>query len=125
MLIFIIAHLYSKYVLAVHDDHCSSCIMYLYELQNILFFVKSLQDPEDNLNISSIISFSMSYPSSGTNKLSHKLFHKTDYCHFYLNRLFCLWNTLPAGTIDLSVIQFDQKIPLKILYGSFCTEFQL
>ena len=88
-------------------------LMYFYELQDILFFVKCLQDPEDNLNISSFVSFSNSSRSSRTNKLSYKLCHTTAYRHFYFNRLVRLWNTLPAGIIDLSLSYTSVKQSLK------------
>ena len=88
-------------------------LMYFYELQDILFFVKCLQDPEDNLNIHSFVSFSKSSRSSRTNKLSHKLCHTTAYRHFYFNRLVRLWNSLPAGTIDLSLSYISIKKSLK------------
>ena len=86
--------------------------MYFYEVRDILFFVKCLQDPEYNLNIHLFVSFSKSSRFLRTNKLSHKLCHTTAYCHFYFNRLVSLWNTLPAGTIDLSLSYISiNKIP--------------
>ena len=88
-------------------------LMYFYEMQDILFFVKSLQDPDDNLNVHSFVSFSRSSRSSRTNKLSHKLCHTTSYRHFYFNRLVRLWNTIPAGTIDLSLSYTSIKKSLK------------
>ena len=91
-------------------------LMYFYELQDLLFFVKSLQDPEDNLNILSFVTFSKSSRSSRTNKLSYKFYRTTAYRHFYFNRLVRLWNALPAGTVDISLSYTSIKKSLKIFF---------
>ena len=88
--------------------------MYFYELQDILFFTR----PWRQLKHLLICSFSNSFRSSRTNKLSHKLCHITAYRHLYFSRLVRLWSTLLAGTIDLFLSYTSiKKNPLKDSFG--------
>ncbi len=76
-------------------------LMYWYELQDVLFLVKSLKDPPDNFDITNFITFStLSTRSGSTNKLCYKYTRTSATRHFYFNRLVKLWNVLPQ--IDLT-----------------------
>ena len=78
-------------------------LMYFYELQDLLFLMKCLLDPDDGMNIRSFVSFSSSSRSSRSGKLSYNLCHTSIYRHFYFNRIVRLWNAIPKGIIDLSL----------------------
>ena len=93
--------------------------MYFYKVQDVLFFFKCLQDPQHSFNIHSYISFFLFFSSSRYGKLSHNLCHTSVYCHFYFNRLFCLWNSLLAKTIELFSLTIPSKV--HILTSSWIT----
>ena len=78
-------------------------LMMLYELNDILFFVKSLKEPNTSFNINNYFTFSSNCRRSAPH---HKLFHKlartnvTKNSYFY--RLPRLWNALPPIDLNLS-----------------------
>ena len=99
-------------------------LMYFYELQDLLFFIKCLLDPDDTMNIHTFVSFSGSSCSSRSCKLSYNLCHTSTYRHFYFNRLVRLWNSIPADIIDLSS-SFAQikKALTSFFWNHFTTHF--
>ncbi len=77
--------------------------MYWLEMQDIMFLVKCLQDPNDTINIRSHISFSSTTTRAGSdNKLKYKYQRTSAGRHFYFNRVARLWNKFPATCLDLS-----------------------
>ena len=79
-------------------------LMNWFELQDVMFLVKSLQDPADNLDLSHHIVFLKSATRAGNsgNKLKFKYKRTSAARHFYLNRIVRLWNSFPNEVIDLS-----------------------
>ncbi len=78
-------------------------LMYWLEMQDIMFLVKCLQDPNDTINIRSHISFSSTTTRAGSdNKLKYKYQRTSAGRHFYFNRVARLWNKFPATCLDLS-----------------------
>ena len=76
-------------------------LMYWYELNDIMYFVKALKNPSDNFSVFDYVSFSNnSNQSSTTHKLIHNYTRTSTHRHFYFNRIIRLWNNLPP--IDLS-----------------------
>ena len=77
-------------------------IMYMFELYDVMFLVKSLKNHSPCFRITDYISFSHSSTrSSSTNKLQH-IHSRNNYIkNFYFNRLPRIWNSLPP--IDLSL----------------------
>ena len=76
-------------------------LMYLLDLSDVLFFIKSIKLPSDNFNILHFISFSSSNTrSSSHNKLNHKYSRSNKIRNSYFVRLPRLWNSLPS--IDLN-----------------------
>ena len=77
-------------------------LMYLFELYDISFVIKSLKNPTSSFNIYNFIDFySSSSRLSHANKLiHHKSFNSTTH-HFFFNRVSRLWNVLPI--IDFSL----------------------
>ena len=79
-------------------------LMYFFELNDILFLVKSLKSPTPAFNIYNYLNFNTSTTRSGAhNKLIHKFVSSSHAYHFYFNRIIRLWNSLPY--IDLSLTQ--------------------
>ena len=79
-------------------------LMHWFELQDIMFLVKCLQQPTANPEIANLVSFSHSIARAGQtgNKLNVNLNKTTSSRHFYSSRIVHLWNAFPADTIDLS-----------------------
>ena len=72
------------------------------ELNDILFFLKSLRSPTSAFDILDYVSFcSSNTRSSSSHKLNHSRCSSTLSSHFYFKRLPRLWNCLPV---------FDQNI---------------
>ena len=90
------------------------------ELNDIIFFLRSLKSPSTSFNILNFVSFcDSSTRSSAANKLKHPIVYSTSSCHFYFNRLPRLWNSLPVMSVDapLSVTITH----LKRHFFSYCT----
>ena len=99
-------------------------IMYMFELYDVMFLVKSLKNPSPCFRITDYISFSHSSTrSSSTNKLQH-IYSRNNYIkNFYFNRLPHIWNSLPP--IDLSLPPTIIKTRLyKFLWNHFLLNFQ-
>ena len=79
-------------------------LMYLFELQDIIFTVKSLKYSTKGFNILHHISFSTSNTrSSSSHKLKH-LPHTNNYNrHSFFHRLPRLWNSIPIIDLHLSI----------------------
>ena len=76
--------------------------MYLFELYDIIFVIKSLKNPTSSFNIYNFIDFySSSSRLSHANKLIHHRSSNSTTHHFFFNRVSRLWNVSP--TIDLSL----------------------
>ena len=74
------------------------------ELNDIVFFLKSLQSPSASFNILDYNSFSASSTRSASKlKLLHSLSTTNSSCHFYFNWLPRLWNRLPVVDPNISL----------------------
>ena len=74
-------------------------LMHWFELQDIMFLVKCLQNPSDNMNINTYITFVSSITRAGSNgsklRYNHNL-RTSAGRHFYFIRVVRLWNSLPS-----------------------------
>jgi len=97
--------------------------MYLYELNDLMFLVKSLKIPTDSFNIYHHVHFASNATRSGTSsKLVHTKPSSLAHQHFFFNRIVRLWNHLP--TIDLSLPTNLIKKQLKsFLWNQFINKF--
>ena len=78
-------------------------LMYVYELNDLMFLVKSLKFPNDNFDITDHITFaSNSTRSASFRKLVHSKTSNTTQHHFYFNRISRLYNYLPVINLSLS-----------------------
>ena len=107
--------------------------MYWLELQDLMFFIKSLKEPPDNLNISDYVSFvSGNTRAASTSKLSIKYTYYRSSRHFFFTRIARLWNSIQVVHFPSQVLcqqsNFNyififytifEKILIQIMYGHF------
>lgn len=98
-------------------------LMMLYELNDIMFFIKNVKEPSDSFDILKYVTFN----SSTTRSSKHKLAHSRSCCnsqrHFYFTRLIRLWNTLPIIDLNLSLDTLRHHIK-SYMWSVFCSQFQ-
>ena len=86
-------------------------LMYILEIADIVFFIKSINNPSDKFNILDFVGFS----AGSTRSANTKLYHKTACTNITMNSYFyCLsrlWNHLPI--IDLFRPLNEIKLKLK------------
>ena len=98
----------TKFILNNYSSDHKSCLvslqllplMMLFELNDIISFVKSLNCITSSFNILNYVSFCEHGTRSTHHKLKQSVSCTNKTKHFYFNRLPYLWNFLP--TIDLS-----------------------
>ena len=78
-------------------------LMYIFEISDILFFIKNLKNPTNNFNINTYISFAVGNTRSCGVKLRHNAALTNKERHFYFNRISRLWNSLPIINLNLSI----------------------
>ena len=77
-------------------------LTYVFELNDLMFFVKSLKPPTDHFNIYQHVHFTKNSTKSGaSSKLVDRKPASSTHQHFYFNKIVRLWNHMP--TVDLSV----------------------
>ena len=99
-------------------------LMYIYEINDIMFFVKSYKKPLPHFDIRDFITFStQSTRSASFLKLVHLRSQISDVYHFYFARLVRLWNSLPAIDITLPDHTIKRKIT-DCLWVNFKAKFE-
>lgn len=94
-------------------------LMYIYELNDLIFFIKAYKSPTNFFDIKNYISFTFLPTRSSTySKLQHRSSSSNLNRHFYFCRLPRLWNSLPQIDISLPVPRLRS-----ILYGYFRSHF--
>ena len=94
-------HRATKYILSDYiSDYKTQLIhlrllplMYIFEISDILFFIKNFKHSTNNFNIKTYVSFTVSNTRSCGLKLRHKASSTNKEHHFYFNRIICLWNS--------------------------------
>ena len=85
--------------------------MYLFDFNDLIFFIKSFKSRSHHFDINNYISFSHSSTRSSSN---NKLTHIKSTCnldrHFYFCRLPRLWNTLPYINLNLPFNKIKDQI---------------
>ena len=78
--------------------------MYIFELVDVMFFIKSLKAPTSNFNITDYVTFSSSTTRSSSGlKLIHNFSSNNKVRNFYFNRLARLWNSFPIIDLHLPI----------------------
>ena len=99
-----VQHCTTKFILNDYQSSYRSCLltlhllplMYLFELYDIIFVIKSLKNPTSSFNIYNFIDFySSSSRLSHANKLIHHRSSNSTTHHFFFDRVSHLWNILP------------------------------
>ena len=88
--------------------------MYIFEILDIMFLIKSSKFPSNGFNINHFISFSSSGTRTCGVKLIHNISSTNKQRNFYFVRICRLWNALPI--IDLTLPIHIIKKHLKMLY---------
>ena len=97
--------------------------MYIFELQDILFAIKSLKSPTNQFNINNYITFNSSTTRSGaSNKLVIPQHLNNTARHSYFHRLPSLWNAMPIIDINTSYTTLKSKLK-SFLWNYFLTTF--
>ena len=100
----------------------SLLLMYIYELNDILFFIKSCKSPSPHFNIHHYITFSnFATRSSEHSKLLHIKCFSNNSRHFYFCRIPRLWNAFPHITVNLPLPTIKKK--LYILWHHFISNY--
>ena len=90
-------------------------LMMFLELNDIMFFVKSVKFSSPTFNILDYVSFSNSKTRSSSSKLKHTFSPTTSSAHFYFNRLPRLWNSLPFIDLNQSLSTIKRNVK-KVLW---------
>ena len=98
-------------------------LMYILDICDIMFFIKSLKSPTQAFNITDYVKFNSASTRLGSsNKLQHTRSTNTFSSYFYFNRLPRIWNALPI--IDHNVNQATIKYKLtNFLWEHFKSNF--
>ena len=98
-------------------------LMYIFELQDILFAIKSIKSPTDQFNINNYITFNSTNTRSGSsNKLLLPQHLNNISRHSYFHRLPSLWNAIPILDLNMSVCWLKSKLK-SYLWDHFLTNF--
>ena len=86
-------------------------LMYHYELQDLLYLVKQLKQPQADLQIYNYVTFASSKTRfSQQHKLSVSFSRTSSVKHFYFHRIVTLWNSLPHIDLDQPLITIKHQI---------------
>ena len=98
-------------------------LMYVYELNDIMFFIKSIKLPSSHFNIKDYIKFSTSNTRFGSSdKMTHYRSSSSISQNFYFHRLPRLWNSLPHIDLSLPINTIKYKLH-KFMWNHFTEQF--
>ena len=94
-------------------------LMYTFELNELVFTLKSLKYPSPSFNITDYITFADGNTrSSSSGKMIHVRNNNNADRHFFFNRIPRLWNALPPIDLSLSIKTNKTRI-YKFLWSHF------
>jgi len=100
-------------------------LMYLFELQDILFAIKSIKIPTDQFNITNYIGFSSaSSRLDSSNKLTFPHHLNNISQHSYFHHLPSLWSAMPVFDLNMSFCPLKSKLK-KYLWEHFLSNFDV
>ena len=98
-------------------------LMMIYEISDIIFFVKCIKNKISHFMISDFVCFSSSHTRQATFfKLRHSKATSNASRYSYFNRLPRLWNSLPCIDLDLSVATIKYNLK-HFFWQHFITKF--
>ena len=99
-------------------------LMYLFELHDILFAIKSIKIPTIRFNITNYINFNSANTRSGANNKLIHIHHLNNLSrHSYFHRLPSLWNTMPVFDLNVSFATLKFKLK-KHFWEHFLNHFE-
>ena len=97
--------------------------MYVYELNDLMFLIKSLKSPTDNFDIKNHITFANISTRSGTyQKFVHSNTSNAPQHYFYFNWIARLHNYLPVINLSLPISVIKQQ-KTNYLWTQFSADF--
>ena len=98
-------------------------LMYIFELQDILFAIKSIKLQTNQFNINNYITFNTTNTRSGASNKPLLPQHLNNISrHSYFHRLPSLWNAMPILDLNMSVCLLKSKLKL-YLWDHFLRNF--
>ena len=86
-------------------------LMYVYKINDIIFFIQSYQHPSMCFNIAEYIQFSTSNTRlSSSQKMIHHKCSSNIAQNFYFHRLPRLWNSLPRIDLSFPIYTIKRKL---------------
>ena len=100
-------------------------LMYMFELQDLLFAIKSIKFPTNQFNINNYIKFStISTRSGASNKLKPPCHINNTSRHSYFHRIPYLWNAMPIFDLNKSFCTL-KTILKQYLWDHFKSNFDI
>ena len=97
--------------------------MYIFELNDLLFFIKSTKNPSPHFDVTKWIQLTNNVTRSSAHlKLVHKCTKDNLSRHFYFNCLPCLQNSLPPISLELSTAALKHQL-INIFWSIFSSYF--
>ena len=84
--------------------------MYIYDLTDIIFFIKLIKFPSDKFNILDYVEFISGHTRSAGVKLKHKTASTNNVMNSYLYRIPRLWNSIPIIDVSHSLPTIKYKL---------------
>ena len=98
-------------------------LMYLFELHDILFTIKSLKSPTIQFNITNYINFNPANTRSGASNKLIPTHHLNNLAHHsYFHHLPSLWNAMPVIDLNMSFALLKSKLK-RYLWDHFLNRF--
>ena len=99
-----------------------SMYVHVYELSDILFFIKSVRSPSNSFYILNYVSFVRGATRSSNTKLFHRAANNRITSNSYFYRIPKLWNALPEINLTLSLNTIKKKLNT-FLWNHFIQNF--
>ena len=97
--------------------------MYVYEVNDIMFFIKSYKQQSSHFNITEYVQFSSSNMHFGSSeKMIHHRCSSNIAWNFYFHRLPHIWNSLPKMDLSLSTNTIKHKL-YNLMWDHFIQQF--
>ena len=100
--------------------------VHIFELQDLLFAIKSIKSPTNQFNINNYIKFShnTNIRSGPSNKIIPPRTINNISCHSYFHRLPYLWNSMPTLDPNMSFCGLKTKLK-QYLWEHFKSNFDI
>ena len=112
-----VQHCASKFILNNYMDYKTRLthlklllLMYVLELQDVVFLIKSLNTPTNSFNISTHVCFNNGHTRFSSSKLCHRNSDNVTVVNSYFFRIPRLWKALLIIDLSLSLPTIKQKL---------------